>query len=106
MKEWTAGLHKCMEEGDGRAARNELAVKHGWKPISHSSSVLTESWEHDKDKHYPRGVRLDYFPMTDRILMSDVKTGQSMGVYDSVGGNIGLEFEFELGHKGRTYLYE
>ena len=91
MKEWTAGLHKCMEEGDGRAARNELAVKHGWKPISRSSSVLTESWEQEKDKHGTTGVRIDYFPMTDRILMSDVKTGKSMEVFDSIGGNIGLE---------------
>ena len=86
MKEFTAGLAVCMEEGDGRDARAELAKKYGWEPISHPSPVLTESWEHKKTIS-----RIDYFPMTDRTIFCNTDTGKKV-VRDSIGGNIGLGY--------------
>ena len=72
-----------MREGDGRNARNELALKHGWKPISHPTPVRTESWEHERAR-----FSIDYFPMTDRIICTIL--GVPL-VNENVGGNIGLE---------------
>ena len=84
------GLKKCMEEGDGRAARHKVAKKYGWKLIRHPSRVLTESWQLPQT-----GTRIDYFPMTDRILLSNKESGEKR-VLDQVGGIVGLEFSFDF----------
>ena len=101
MEELSEGLDRCMEEGDGKAARNELAEKCGWRAlrVNHSG---TESWEH-KDT----GDRIDYYPMTDRAkttvkIHPRDEEGEARGnphnkdlVRDKVGGNRGLAKIFE-----------
>ena len=95
----SAGLERCMLEGDGKAARNELAMEYGWRPI-HVNHSGTESWEHEET-----GDRIDYYPMTDRAKTSvkcvDVSSKSSGSpskkdlVRDNIGGIAGLAKIFE-----------
>ena len=94
----SAGLDRCMLEGDGKDARNELAMEYGWRPI-HVSHSGTESWEHEET-----GDRIDYYPMTDRAktsVKSDVFHESSGSpskkdlVRDNIGGIVGLAKIFE-----------
>ena len=101
MEELAEGLDRFMEEGDGKAARNELAEKFGWQALKVKHSG-TESWEH-KDT----GDRIDYYPMTDRAkttvkIHPRDEEGEARGnphnkdlVRDKVGGNRGLAKIFE-----------
>ena len=113
QEEFSRGLDRCMKEGDGKAARNELALKCGWRAlrVNHSG---TESWEHEET-----GDRIDYYPMTDRAkttlkLHPQDMQGNARGnphnkdlVRDRVGGNAGLAKIFEdVRHHSGTGRYE
>ena len=101
IEELAEGLDRCMEEGDGKGARNALAEKYGWRAlrVNHSG---TESWEHEDT-----GDRIDYYPMTDRAkttlkIHPRDEQGRVRGnpknkdlVRDNVGGNGGLAKIFE-----------
>ena len=95
-EELSRGLAKCMAEGDGKDARSELALKHGWHPIRQIHGEV-ESWEHDET-----GNRIDYYPMRDGAFLT-MKTypqeghngarGSPNNKYlhqDNIGGNDGL----------------
>ena len=113
FQEFYNGLDRCMLEGDGRDARNELALKHGWRSI-HVNHSGTESWEHEET-----GDRIDYYPMTDRAKTSvkshprDVR-GKARGnphnkdlIRDNVGGIAGLAKIFQdVRHHSGSGRYE
>ena len=105
IKELAEGLDLCMEEGDGKDARNALAEKYGWRAlrVNHSS---TESWEHEDT-----GDLIDYYPLTDRAkttlkINQRDEQGRARGNpenkdLDDVGGNGGLAKIFEnIGYDG------
>ena len=112
-EELSGGLRKCMIEGDGKDARNELARKYGWSAIK-VDHTGTESWEHNET-----GDRIDYFPMTDRAKTT-VKVhprdlqGHPRGnsrnkdlVRDNIGGNAGLARIFQnVRHHSGTGRYK
>lgn len=97
----SAALHRCMLEGDGKDARNELALAHGWHP-SQPTQEDVESWEHEET-----GNCIEYFPTRDGAfltLRSHLKDGQGgargnqSNKYlhlDTVGGKPGLAKLFQ-----------
>ena len=101
IDELTAGLAQCMEEGDGKDARNELAVKYGWLPMEPKQKGV-ESWMHEDT-----GDRIDYYPKRDRVkitLKSHPRDEHGMArgnpnnkdlVRDDIGGNAGLAKIFQ-----------